>query len=122
MKLILSDSFCSYGWQNIGEYLTLKSRRSPRLNVLRIMNRNNHLEAYVSSQSINSDVIITCIDAFFFTVDKPTVIVVDQLSIHTSDSILIKLKNGKNVVLPSLNYLFTPVEFRFCGGLLSIND
>jgi len=41
------------------------------------MNRNNHLEAYVSSQSINSDVIITC-DAFFFTVDKPTVIVVDQ--------------------------------------------
>jgi len=50
------------------------------------MNRNNHLEAYVSSQSINSDVIITCIDAFF-TVDKPTVIVVDQSSIHTSDSI-----------------------------------
>jgi len=48
-----------YGWQNIGEYLTLKSRRSPRLNVLGIMNRNNHLEAYVSSQSINSDVIIT---------------------------------------------------------------
>jgi len=56
--------------------LNLKSRRS-RLNVLGIMNRNNHLEAYVSSQSINSDVIITCIDAF--TVDKPTVIVVDQL-------------------------------------------
>jgi len=89
-------------------YLTLKSRRSSS-KCLRNMNRNNHLEAYVSSQSINSDVIITCIDAFF-TVDKPTVIVVDQLS--TSDSILIKLKNGKNVVLPSLNYpLFTPVEF-----------
>jgi len=59
------------------------------------MNRNNHLEAYVSSQSINSDV-ITCIDAFFFTVDKPTVIVVDQSSIHTSDSIFLKLKNGKS--------------------------
>jgi len=47
----------------------------------------------------------------FFTVDKPTVIVVDQLYSYHSDS-LIKLKNGKNVVLPSLNYpLFTPVEF-----------
>jgi len=45
--------------------ILFKSRRSPRLNVLGIMNRNNHLEAYVSSQSINSDVIITCIDAFF---------------------------------------------------------
>jgi len=42
-----------------------------------------------------------------FTVDKPTVIV-DQSSIHTSDSILIKLKNGKNVVLPSLNPPYSP--------------
>ena len=29
-----------YGWQNIGEYLPIKSRRSRRLNVLGIMNRN----------------------------------------------------------------------------------
>jgi len=61
-----------YGWQNIGEYLTLKSRRSPRLNVLGIMNRNNHLEAYVSSQSINSDVLLVLM--LSFTVDKPTVL------------------------------------------------
>jgi hypothetical protein len=61
-----------YGWQDVGEYLTIKSRRSSRLNVLGIMNRNNHLETYISSQSINSDVIIACIDAFFPKVDKPT--------------------------------------------------
>ncbi len=84
-----------YGWQNIGEYLTINSRRSPRLNVLGIMNRNNHLESYVSYQSINSDVIIACIDAFFPRVDKPTVIVVDQSSIHTSDLILDKLEEWK---------------------------
>lgn len=76
-----------YGWQERGEYLALKSRRSPRLNVLGIMNRKNHLESYTSFQTINSDVIIACIDAFFSTVDKPTVIVVDGSSIHTSDAI-----------------------------------
>lgn len=81
-----------YGWQDVGEYLTLPSRRSSRLNVLGIMNRNNQLETYVSSQSINSDVVIACIDAFFPTVDKPTVIVVDQASIHTSDVVLDKLE------------------------------
>ena len=81
-----------YGWQNIGEYLKIKSRRSPRLNVLGIMNRNNHLETYVSEQSINSDVIVACIDAFFPTVDKPTVIVMDRASIHTSDAILDKIE------------------------------
>lgn len=81
-----------YGWQDIGEYLTLKSRRSSRLNVLGILNRNNHLETYVSAQSINSDVVIACIDAFFPTVDKPTIIVVDQASIHTSDVMIDKVE------------------------------
>jgi transposase len=79
-----------YGWQNIGEYLALPSSRSRRLNVLGIMNRNNHLETYVSFQSINSDVVISCIDTFFPQVHKPTIIVVDRSSIHTSDAILDK--------------------------------
>ncbi|MBD1930318.1 MULTISPECIES: IS630 family transposase [Cyanophyceae] len=81
-----------YGWQPIGEYLTIPSRHSKRLNVLGILNRNNHLDTYVSEQTINSDVVITCIDTFFPAVDKPTVIVVDQSSIHTSDAILDKLE------------------------------
>ncbi len=84
-----------YGWQDVGEYLTIKSRRSSRLNVLGILNRNHHLETYISSQSINSDVVIACIDAFFPKVDKPTVIVVDQSSIHTSDIILDKIEEWK---------------------------
>ncbi len=78
----MSRPFCSLWMAKYGEYLTIKSRRSPRLNVLGIMNRNNHLETYISSQSINSDVVIAGIDAFFPTVDKPTVIVVDRSSIQ----------------------------------------
>jgi len=81
-----------YGWQNLGEYLSIKSRRSPRLNVLGIMNRNNHLETYISFQSINADVVINCIDTFFSIVDKPTVIVVDQASIHRNDAIFDKIE------------------------------
>ena len=42
------------------EYLSLDSRRTKRLNVLGIMNRQNTLHAYVSEQTINSDVIIAC--------------------------------------------------------------
>lgn len=79
-----------YGWQDIGEYLEISSSHSRRLNILGIMNRANHLETYVSLQTINSDVVIACVDAFFPVVDKPTVIVVDQSSIHTSDAILEK--------------------------------
>ena len=98
--------FCSIpsvpsGWQDIGEYIEIPSRKSPRLNVLGIMNRKNHLETYISSQTINSDVVIACIDAFFPKVDKPTVIVVDQSSIHTSDAIWQKLEEWKerNIII-----------------------
>ena len=76
-----------YGWQDVGEYLPIDSSRSKRLNVLGIMNRKNHLEAYVSTESINSDVIVACIDTFFPSVALPTVVVVDKASIHTSSAI-----------------------------------
>ena len=38
---------------------------------------------------------IACIDTFFAQVDKRTVIVMDQSSIHTSDAILDKLEEWK---------------------------
>jgi transposase len=54
-----------------------------------------------SFKSINSDVIIACIDAFFPTVDKPTVIVMDQASIHTSNAIFDKIEEWKerNIII-----------------------
>jgi 3-dehydroquinate dehydratase len=55
------------------------------------MTRANQLHSYVSTGSITSEVVIACIDAFFPTVNKRTVIVVDQASIHTSDAIYDKL-------------------------------
>jgi transposase len=75
--------------------LSIDSRRTKRLNVLGIMNRQNTLHAYVSEQTINSDVIIACIDTFFAVVERPTVIVVDRASIHTSNAIFEKREEWK---------------------------
>ena len=44
---------------------------------------------------LTRSVVIACIDAFFPTVDKPTVIVTDQASIHTSDAIVDKQEEWK---------------------------
>lgn len=71
-----------YAWQNVGEYLGLSSSRSKRLNILGIINRRGDLKSYTSLQSINSDVVVHCIETFFAKVNKRTVIVVDQSSIH----------------------------------------
>lgn len=59
------------------------------------MNRRHDLKAYVSSQSITSEVVIACIETFLPQVAKRTVIVMDQASIHTSDAILDQLEEWK---------------------------
>lgn len=85
-----------YGWQPIGQTVEIKSKRSRRLNVLGLMTRANQLHSYVSTQTITSEVVIACIDAFFPALNKPTVIVVDQASIHTSDAIHDKLEEWQH--------------------------
>lgn len=90
------------GWQPVGETIEIPSVRSrQQLNVLAFMHRRGRLESYVSEQSITSAVVILCIDTFFAVVDKPTVIVVDQASIHTSQAVQAKLEEwkGRNVYL-----------------------
>jgi len=74
-----------YGWQPVGETVGIPSKHSRRLNVWGVMNRHHQLQSYVSLQTITSDVIIACINNFFPSVDKRTVIIVDRAPIHTSD-------------------------------------
>lgn len=75
----------------MGQTVEIESQRSQRLNVLGLLTRANQLQSYVSTQSITSEVVIACIDAFFPKVNKRTVIVVDQASIHTSDAVYDKI-------------------------------
>ncbi|QUY45822.1 IS630 family transposase [Acaryochloris marina] len=76
-----------YGWQPIGTYLEIPTRSSKRLNVLGFLSRRQGLHAYTSEQTITSEVVSHCIDTFFTDVELPTVIVMDQAPIHTSQAI-----------------------------------
>ena len=91
--------YVSYAWQEKGETLALPSQRSKRLNVLGLMNRRNELVPYVFDKSINSEVVIACIDEFSQTCECRTVIVMDQASVHKSAAIDAKLEawKAKNV-------------------------
>ena len=85
-----------YGWQAVGETAEIPSAHSRRLNVLGLMRRQGILESYVSAQSINSDVVIACIETFFPTVSPhPIVIVMDKAPIHTSHAMQAQLQDWK---------------------------
>ena len=79
-----------YGWQPIGQYLELLSCLGKRLNILGFLRKNLDFEVYVSEQTINSDVVINCIETFFLNHSKPVFIVMDNASIHASNAMYFK--------------------------------
>ena len=81
-----------YAWQEKGDVIEVPSCRSPRLNVLGLVNRLNELFAHTFQGSITSAVVIAVLDAFCKTIQKRTVVVLDKASIHRSEAFQAKLK------------------------------
>lgn len=78
--------YVPYAWQEKGETFAIESRSSKRLNVLGFMNTHDDLDAYCFEDSITSDVVIACFNDFCKRLQGPTVVVIDNASIHTSES------------------------------------
>ena len=89
LRYVDQTGFClypylPYAWQETGKTIGLPSSRSPRLNAVGFFNIDNDFQAYTFECSIDSDLMIACIDEFCKQVTMPTVLVLDQASIHTS--------------------------------------
>ncbi|VXD17366.1 transposase [Planktothrix serta PCC 8927] len=98
--------YIPYGWQEKNSTIILKSSQSKRINVLGLMNCRNELFSEIHLQTIDSETVINFLDKFSENLTKPTVVVLDQASIHTSDRFLSKLsewepKNLKLFWLPT---------------------
>lgn len=78
--------YLPYAWQEKDETITLESAHSKRLNVLGFLSKNNELQAYSRVGSVNSDVVVRCINDFCQDLDKKTVLVMDNAPIHTSET------------------------------------
>jgi transposase len=63
----------------------VQSRQSQRLSVDGFLSKNNQLEAYTFKCSINSDVVIACIDDFSKTMTIKTILIMDNSSIHQNN-------------------------------------
>jgi len=78
--------YVPYAWQESGETISIESTQSKRLNVLGFMNKRNELEAYTFEGVVDSEIVIRCLDEFCAVLQGPTVVVMDNASIHTSES------------------------------------
>ena len=101
LRYVDQSGFClcpylPYAWQEKGQTIEIPSSHSKkRLNVVGFLNVDNDFQAYSFECSIDSPIMIACIDEFCKQVTKRTVLVMDQASIHTSDTMTERLPGWK---------------------------
>src|SRR5437870_3630768 len=79
------DPYIPYAWQEAGSVIELPATKGSRINVLGLMNRKNELYPYLFDQSINTSVVVACLNDFCKKIKKKTVVVMDNSSIHRSE-------------------------------------
>lgn len=73
-----------YAWQDKGTQICLPSSKSKRINVLGFMNKDSSLTSFVFESSVTSEVVVACFDSFIESIIKPTIVIIDNASIHHS--------------------------------------
>jgi transposase len=107
--------YLPYAWQENGQTIRLESGPSKRLNVLGFLSKKNELHAYSRIGSVDSDVVVRCINDFCKDLDKKTVLVMDNSPIHTSetfqDNIVLWKEKGLDIFyLPKYSPELNPIE------------
>jgi transposase len=89
------DPTIPYAWQEPGSVIELPARKYGRINVLGFMNRHHDVHASMFEQSSHTGVVMACFDAFWQTLTKKTVVIMDNASMHTSEAFEHRLPDWK---------------------------
>jgi len=79
------DPYIPYAWQEPGTVIEIPATKGTRINIVGLMNRKNDFHPYMFEQSINTSVIVACLNDFCQKIKKKTMVVMDNSSIHTSE-------------------------------------
>lgn len=84
-----------YGWIRIGEQYGLRSSKAGKLNVFGLLNYSGDLSSFVTSHRVDSNQIIEWMTEFASTIDKRTVVVLDNAPWHSSNLVTSKIDEWK---------------------------
>lgn len=82
-----SQGYVPYGWQFPGEEVCVPAAKGFRLNVFGLVGRDNRLEWAATEQSIDSLFVLRQLERLSFQIQKPTVVVLDNASVHRAKAI-----------------------------------
>jgi len=104
-----------YAWQKKEDPVLLPSSRSKSISVLGLMSPSCELFYKVCYGAVNSGVMIGFFNSFSETINKKTVVVLDNASVHKSKEFSEKLKHWKEKNLEIYFILPYSPELNFRG-------
>lgn len=84
---VCTEGYVPYGWQFPGEDVFVPSERAKRLNIFGMIDRDNHFEGFCTSESIDAGKVVDFLECYSFRIDKKTVVVLDNASVHRNAKI-----------------------------------
>lgn len=71
-----------YAWQFADEKVVMPSERGGRVNCFALISRDNRIRRYLTPQTVTADWISERLDALSLSLSRPTVVVLDNASVH----------------------------------------
>jgi transposase len=87
------EGYVPYGWQFDDEQVCVGSAKGKGLNCFALISRDNRIKYATSQDTITADFIVEQLDRLSLTIVKPTVVVLDNASVHTAAKVNKELEN-----------------------------
>ncbi|MBT3712908.1 MAG: IS630 family transposase [Anaerolineae bacterium] len=84
-----------YAWQPTGETIAIPSGKSKRLNVLAFCSKKLDFYQRTVQGYVDSEIVIEFFDEFSLRIEKKTVVIIDNASVHTSHKFKSQLEKWK---------------------------
>lgn len=98
---VSEQGYVPYGWQFHDEQVAIEAGKGKGLNCFALLSRSNALIYKTTQKSITADFIIRQLDELSLKLHKPTVVVLDNASVHTAAKVKACLQgwNGRGLYL-----------------------
>jgi transposase len=81
---VCTEGYVPYGWQFPGEDVFIPSEKGAKINCFGIISRSNECRFWTTCENIDANFICRELDMLSFQIRKPTFLVLDNASVHTS--------------------------------------
>ncbi len=81
---VSEEGYVPYGWQFSDEDIAIEVAKGRSINCFALISRQNKMIYHTTEQNITADFVIKQLEQFSMSINKPTVVVLDNARIHTA--------------------------------------